>query len=116
MLSAETVRECAHAIVVHAALALPSSTMPPSRGRPSETFDAMIRVLAPYLGENMARAAVYSHRDRLGLNQRELTRADVDGLLDRLGPGLVVFVGREKTEHILDEVRMAIAPLVKGGR
>jgi hypothetical protein len=78
-------------------------------------FDAIIRVLSPYLGDNMARAAVQSQREKLGLADQPLGAKDLEGFLDRLGPGLVVFVGREKTQRILDQVRVAVAPMTKGG-
>lgn len=86
--------------------------MPPSDGGASDVFDAIIRVLAPFIGANMARAAVYSQKDRLELTRPDISQAEVDALLERLGPGLVVFVGREKTDRILDDARRAVEPLV----
>jgi len=70
--------------------------------------EAMLGDAAPYLGENMARAAVRGHADKLGLAAGPLSRGDVERLLGAVGPGLGVFVGREKTARILDEARAAL--------
>jgi hypothetical protein len=73
-----------------------------------EVIDTLVRVLSPYVGENMARAAVRSQTDKLGLAAGRLSPADVDRLLAAIAPGLGVFVGRDKTEKILDEARTAV--------
>lgn len=78
--------------------------MPPGM----DALDAIARVLAPYLGENMARAAVRGHAQRLGLRGERPAEGEIERLLDALGPGLGVFVGRDKTQRILDEVRGAL--------
>jgi hypothetical protein len=75
---------------------------------PGGAIDVIGRVLAPYLGENMARAAVRGHADKLGLRPDRMNADDVERLLRAVGPGLGVFVGREKTGRILDEVREAL--------
>jgi len=73
-----------------------------------EVIDTLVGVLSPYVGENMARAAVRSQADKLGLAKGRLSVADVDGLLAAIAPGLGVFVGRDKTERILAEARTAV--------
>jgi hypothetical protein len=77
------------------------------QGSPSDAFDVIVRVLTPYLGENMARAAVRGNRDHLGLTGRDLARADLERFLERIGPGLGVFVGRHQATRILEEIRRA---------
>ena len=67
-----------------------------------------MRGLAPYVGGNMARAAVEGHAHKLGLLGSELGQAGVDALLDTLSPGLHVFIGREKTAQIVAEIRAAV--------
>jgi hypothetical protein len=76
----------------------------------ADALDVIVRVLAPYLGENMARAAVRGHAEKLGLRPARLADRDVESLLQAVQPGLVVFVGREKTLQLLDEVRDALDP------
>jgi hypothetical protein len=73
-----------------------------------EVIDTMVRVLSPYVGENMARAAVRSQADKLGLVKGRLSPAEVEQLITAIAPGLGVFVGREKTEKILEEARTAV--------
>ena len=53
----------------------------------------------------MARAAVQGHREKLGLMASTGSPADLERLLTALGPGLGVFVGREKTATLLLEIR-----------
>lgn len=74
----------------------------------TDALDAIVRVLAPYLGENMARAAVRGHAERMGLRGANPSEGELERLLDAIGPGLGVFVGRDKTKRILDEVRSAL--------
>lgn len=70
-----------------------------------DSFDVIARALAPFLGENMARAAVRSNAAKLGLDGPAPARAEIETLLAALRPGLAVFVGRDKTERVLDDVR-----------
>ncbi|WP_437329400.1 hypothetical protein [Sorangium sp. So ce381] len=73
-----------------------------------EVIKKLVHVLAPYLGENMARAAVRSQADKLGFKHGRLSPADVERLLAAVAPGLGVFVGRDKAQRILDQARAAI--------
>jgi len=72
-------------------------------------LEIIVRGLAPYVGGNMARAAVEGHAHKLGLRGSELDPSGVDALLDTLSPGLHVFIGREKTVQIVAEIRATIA-------
>jgi hypothetical protein len=63
----------------------------------------VVEVLAPYLGGNMARAAVRGQASKLGLSPT-LDGSDLDRLLEALAPGLAVFVGREKTRALTAEI------------
>jgi hypothetical protein len=80
--------------------------MGPSRRDP--VLDVVARALAPYVGENMARAAVDGQCAKLGLTGA-LDDAQVDALLAVLAPALGVFVGRDKALGVLAEVRRAVA-------
>jgi hypothetical protein len=72
---------------------------------------AINRSVAPYLGQTMAQAAVEAHRLKLGIDGARITAAQLDGLMNRMRMGLAVFVGREKTESIMQEAHAAIASL-----
>ena len=73
----------------------------------SSPVEVVVSALAPYLGTNMARAAVNGHQVKLRLSPT-LAGADLDKLLDALMPGLGVFVGRDKTRQVADEIRRAV--------
>ena len=72
-------------------------------------LDRIVEVLKPYLGATMAAAATRAHCDKLGITGGELRPEQLEALLVRLGSGLAVFVGRESTARVLDEIRQALA-------
>lgn len=74
----------------------------------SEVLAALSSVLAPYLGPNMAHAAVDSNLKRVKPSGGSLTPAELASLLGRLGKGLVVFVGEDKAETISKQMRQAV--------
>jgi hypothetical protein len=85
----------------------------PSSGRPAapphgDAFEVIARVLVPYLGEAMARAAVQVNRDKLGLRGSTIDAKDLGRLIDALTPGLHVFVGHDRTQQMMDEIRAAL--------
>lgn len=73
----------------------------------TDLLTALSSVLAPYLGPNMAKAAVDSNLKRVKPAGGPLTPAEVESLLQRLGMGLVVFVGEEKAAVISKQMRQA---------
>jgi hypothetical protein len=72
-----------------------------------EVLQIVVRVLGPYVGANMARASAKGHMDKLGVNRR-VSPAAAEELLALLRPALAVFVGREKTDSVLAELREAL--------
>lgn len=64
--------------------------------------------IAPYIGQMMARTSIDAHCRRLGLNAANLGAADVDRLLQQIALGLNVFIGREKTDTVMRDIRAAI--------
>jgi hypothetical protein len=77
--------------------------------RREQVLNTIIRELAPYVGENMARAAARMHCEKLGFLAPELGAPDVERLLQALAPGLHVFIGRKKTEDALYLIRRALS-------
>jgi hypothetical protein len=77
-------------------------------GALSHVADVIVGALSPHLGPLMARSAVDAHRKKLGLGEN-LSGSSVEALLEKLRLGLVVFVGPEKAERILLEVRQELA-------
>jgi hypothetical protein len=72
---------------------------------------AMTRVLAPVLGESMARASAQAHGAKLDLTNGSLTAQQADVLVGKLNSGLIVFVGRERAAGLADQMRGALAAL-----
>jgi hypothetical protein len=72
---------------------------------------ALTRVLAPVLGERMARASAQAHGGKLAVADGRITPDQADALVGKLNAGLIVFVGRERAVALADEMRGAIAAL-----
>ena len=78
----------------------------------SETVDAVVKVLAPYIGGTMARSATEAHCQKLGIAAASPIRPDqLETLLGKLSGGLNIFLGREKSAAVLGEIRRALTAL-----
>ena len=75
----------------------------------SEAVSVMVRVIAPYIGDTMARSAAEAHCQKLGVTGGNVTPEQLEALLGRLGGGLNIFLGREKATAVIAEVRRALA-------
>lgn len=76
--------------------------------RTDEVVEALTRTLTPYIGPNMARSAVQSQRDRLGIEGTAITADQIEGLISKVGHGLNVFLGRERAAGVIDEMRKSL--------
>jgi len=76
----------------------------------SEAVEVMVRAMAPYIGDTMARSATEAHCQRLGI-AATMSRDQVETLLGKLGGGLNIFLGRDKAASVITEVRAALAAL-----
>jgi hypothetical protein len=74
-----------------------------------DALEVIVQALAPFLGGNMARAAVQANAAKLGLHAPLFVADDIERLLAAMRPGLAVFVGRDKTDKILDDARRQVA-------
>ena len=75
----------------------------------TETVDAVVKVLAPYIGDTMARSATEAHCQKLGIAAANSVSPDqLDSLLGKLGGGLNIFLGREKSAAVIGEVRKTL--------
>lgn len=79
----------------------------------SVVLETIQRIVSPVLGDNMARSAAQAHCRGLGIDGDQITAAQVAALIDRMGKGLNVFVGREKAGAVVTELQRA---LVEAGR
>ena len=70
--------------------------------------------ITPYIGKMMARSSVEVHCKRLGIDgDQTVTGHQVNELLTQLALGLNIFIGREKAEGLIRDIRVAIAGGVK---
>jgi hypothetical protein len=74
----------------------------------------MERILGPYLGANMARAAVAVARRKLGIDDVQVKPEEIEPLIEQLKPGLQVFLGAEQTKRILGEIRVTLSSTESG--
>jgi hypothetical protein len=74
----------------------------------SQVLDALTAVLSPYLGATMARASAQNQCQKLAIEGDQLTPAQVEALVGKLGSGLNVFVGREKAAAVVAEMKRAV--------
>ena len=76
-----------------------------------DALDTIVRMLSPYVGETMARAAALLHCQKLGIvvEGTDITREQLEALLRKLGQGLNIFVGREKAAAVVGEINAAMA-------
>ena len=73
-----------------------------------DVLETIVRVVSPYLGETMARSAAQAHCQKLGIEAGRIQPGEVDALIGKMGAGLNVFVGRDKSSAIVAELRRAI--------
>jgi len=74
-----------------------------------ETIDSVVKVLGPYIGETMARSATEAHCQKLGIaDASAVSTEQLETLLGKLGGGLNIFLGRDKSKTAIGEVRDAI--------
>jgi hypothetical protein len=74
----------------------------------SDVVLTIVRLLAPYLGETMARSAAQAHCQKLGIAADRMAPAQAEALIGKVGAGLNVFVGRDKASAVVADLRRAI--------
>jgi hypothetical protein len=74
-----------------------------------EVLAELARVLSPYVGATLAEASARAQCQKLGLVGPALEKAQIEALIAKLGSGLTVFVGRQKSQAVVEEMRTALA-------
>ena len=69
----------------------------------------IVKVLSPYLGATMAAASARTQCEKLGIAGETISAEQAAALIGKLGAGLTVFVGREKSAAVVAEIRNALA-------
>jgi hypothetical protein len=77
----------------------------------TDAVDTMVKVMAPYIGDTMARSATEAHCQKLGIAGARVSPEQVEALLAKLGGGLNIFLGRDKAASVIAEARSALAAL-----
>jgi hypothetical protein len=67
----------------------------------------IVRVVSPYVGETMARSSAAAHCQKLGIG-KDIGADQLEALVGRLGSGLNIFLGREKSSRVVEEMRQAL--------
>ena len=80
----------------------------------TDVVRTIVRVVAPYLGETMARSAAHAHCQKLGISGDHMQPAQAEALIGKMGAGLNVFVGREKSNVVVAELRRALQAQAAG--
>ena len=75
----------------------------------SEAVDAVVEVVSPYIGSTMSRSATEAHCQKLGIAGGSVSPEQVESLLGKLGGGLNIFLGRDKSASVMADVRRALA-------
>ena len=76
--------------------------------RTAEVLSAIAGVLSPYLGKFMAQASAKAHCHDLQIDGDVVDRGKVDALVERLGKGLNLFLGRDKSKEVVAEMQRAV--------
>jgi hypothetical protein len=77
----------------------------------TEAVETMVDVMAPYIGDMMARSATEAHCKKLGIAGGAVGPEQLEALLGKLGGGLNIFLGRDKSASVIAEARAALAGL-----
>jgi hypothetical protein len=72
-----------------------------------EALQTIVRVVSPYVGDTMARSAAAAHCQKLGIG-KDLAPDQLEALIGRFGSGLNIFLGREKSSRVVEELRQAL--------
>jgi hypothetical protein len=74
----------------------------------SEAVQVMVSVMAPYIGETLARSAAEVHCRNVGVREAEIDAGQVELVLRKLEAGLHIFLGREKSAAAIVDMRSAL--------
>ena len=83
----------------------------PFQRNTSEVLESISRILAPLVGNLMARTAASAHCRDLGIQGGVMTGEQVEALLAKLGLGLIIFLGKDRANSVVASLRQAIHEL-----
>src|ERR1044072_6031115 len=68
---------------------------------------AIAKAIIPYIGEMMANSSIEAHCRNIGI-PGPIAPRQLDDLLRRLGLGLNIFIGRDKTATVMAQIRSGV--------
>lgn len=71
----------------------------------SDAVQVMVSVMAPYIGDTLARSAAEVHCRKLGVHGASIEPEQIEQVLGKLEVGLHIFLGREKSESVIGLAR-----------
>lgn len=74
----------------------------------ADAIKALVTVMAPYVGETMAHSAAEAQCHKLGVAGDSISPEQLEALLVRLGSGLNIFIGREKSSAAVEQMRAGL--------
>jgi hypothetical protein len=83
----------------------------PLRRNKGEVLEAIHASLSPYVGRLMASTAAVAHCRALGIDGEQIDGRQLEQLLEKLKLGLVIFVGKEKTDAVIAAIQRAVDAL-----
>jgi hypothetical protein len=60
--------------------------------------------IGPFIGHHMAKASTQLHCQKLGIGEGTISAAQLRAVLDGIGRGMFVLVGKEKTTELLQSI------------
>jgi hypothetical protein len=85
-----------------------------SPSSPSPGLEKIAGLLIPHLGETMARASVDRHLEKLGVPRDRVGPEHFQALVERLGQGLNVFLGRARASALVEAMHQALRDEARG--
>jgi hypothetical protein len=74
----------------------------------SDAVQVMVSVMAPYIGDTLARSAAEVHCRNLGVPETAIDPGQIELVLRKLETGLHIFLGREKSTSVIADTRHAL--------
>jgi hypothetical protein len=83
-------------------------TIPSSLSTPG-VLETIQRAIAPFVGDTMARASTEVLGKKVGVDGPRVSDEQVLALVDKVGQGLNVFIGRERALQVQDDILRLLA-------
>ena len=74
----------------------------------SDAVQVMVTVMAPYIGDTLARSAAEAHCRKLEVLGGTIGPDQIELVLGKLLAGLNIFLGRERSAAVVADVRRAL--------